>query len=67
MLPFLSPSVALDSSESESATFFPFLFLTCSIVAAPTTAIILPAVARASRTGAGRAAALVEALLRETS
>jgi len=65
VLPFfffrlLLPTAGLDD---ERKSIF-LLSLTWSIVAAPTTATILPALARASRTGAWRAAALVEALLR---
>ena len=65
MLPFFfsfrAPLVDFDLSQQS----FNSRLLTWSIVAAPTTATILPALARASRMGAGRAAALVEALLTE--
>lgn len=65
MLPFFFFRLLLSTAglDDERKSIF-FLSLTWSIVAAPTTATILPALARASRTGAGRAAALVEALLR---
>ena len=70
MLPFFSlaaPGAALEKRRQRLDERIDLLLssLTWSIVAAPTTATILPALARASRTGAGRAAALVEALLRE--
>ena len=66
MLPFFLGRRS-EKAASEATKCINSSILTWSMVAAPTTATILPAVARASRMGAGRAAALVEALLRRTS